>query len=94
MNRNLDRNSVDDLCDAIARLQMRPADAALIRRAMLEYRANNTHTHIELMRVPGLARLWECLETTCALALARDQSSWGDSISTARLETRLLNEFR
>ena len=75
MNRNLNRNSVDDLCDAIARLQMRPADAALIRRAMLEYRANNTHTHIELMRVPGLARLWECVETTCALAIASEQSS-------------------
>jgi hypothetical protein len=54
---------------------MRPADAALVRRAMLEYRGNNTHTHIELMRVPGLARLWECLETTCALAIASEQSS-------------------
>jgi hypothetical protein len=75
INRNLNRNSVDDLCDAIARLQMRPADAALIRRAMLEYRANSTHTHIELMRVPGLARLWACLETTCALAIAGELSS-------------------
>jgi len=75
MNRNLNRNSIDDLCDAIARLQMRPADAALIRRAMLEYRANDTQTHIELMRVPGLARLWECLETTCAQAIAGEQSS-------------------
>jgi len=70
MNRNLNRNSIDDLCDAIARLQMRPADAALIR-----YRANDTQTHIELMRVPGLARLWECLETTCAQAIAGEQPS-------------------
>jgi hypothetical protein len=75
MNRNLNRNSIDDLCDAIGRLQIRPADAALIRRAMNEYRANSTHTHIELMRVPGLARLWGCLETTCALAIASEQSS-------------------
>jgi hypothetical protein len=74
-NRNLNRNSLDDLCDAIGRLQIRPADAALIRRAMNEYRANSTHTHIELMRVPGLARLWECLETTCSLAIASEQSS-------------------
>jgi hypothetical protein len=75
MNRNLNRNSIDDLCDAIGRLQIRPADAVLIRRAMNEYRANSTHTHIELMRVPGLARLWECLETTCSLAIASEQSS-------------------
>jgi len=76
MNRNLNRNSIDDLCDAIGRLQIRPADAALIRRAMNEYRANSTHTHIELMRVPGLARLWECLETTCALAITGDEQSF------------------
>jgi hypothetical protein len=42
---------------------------------MNEYRANSTHTHIELMRVPGLARLWECLETTCALAMTGDEQS-------------------
>ena len=73
MNGNLDRNSVDDLCDAIARLQIRPADAALIYRALCDYRATNTHTHIELMRVPGLARLWTSLETACASAAGRDK---------------------
>jgi len=46
MNRNLLRDPVDDLCDAIARLQFRPADAALIYRALGDYRANNTHTHM------------------------------------------------
>jgi hypothetical protein len=73
MNRNLIRDPVDDLCDTISALQMRPADAALIYRALCDYRANNTHTHIELMRVPGLARLWTCLESACASAAGRDK---------------------
>jgi hypothetical protein len=47
------------LCDAVERLQLRPADAALIYYALCDYRAN-AHTHIALMRVPGLARLWAC----------------------------------
>lgn len=73
MNRNLNRNSVDDLCDSVAQLQLKPADAALIYYALCDYRAKNAHTHIALMRVPGLARLWACLETTCALTAARDK---------------------
>lgn len=73
MNGNLNRNSVDDLCDAVTRLQLSPTDAALIYYALCEYRANNAHTHIALMRVPGLARLWACLETTCALTAANDR---------------------
>jgi hypothetical protein len=72
MNSNLNRNSVDDLCDSVAQLRLKPADAALIYYALCDYRAKNAHTHIALMRVPGLARLWACLETTCALAAARD----------------------
>jgi hypothetical protein len=75
MNDDLIRRTdpVDDLCEAIARLQMRPADAALIYRALCDYRATNTHTHIELMRVPGLAQLWTSLETACAAAAGRDK---------------------
>ena len=73
MNGNLIRDPVDDLCDAIGRLQIRPADGALIYRALCDYRANNTHTHIKLMGVPGLARLWTCLETACASAAGRDK---------------------
>jgi hypothetical protein len=73
MNRNLIRDPVDDLCDAISALQMRPADAALIYRALGDYRANNTHTHMALTRIPGLARLWTCLEIACASAAGRDK---------------------
>src|SRR5262245_66057094 len=81
MNRNLNRNSIDDLCDAIGRLQIRPADAALIRRAMNEYRANSTHTHSELMRVPGLARLGQCLEMAAALAISGgDRARYGGAV--------------
>jgi hypothetical protein len=73
MNGDLIRDPVDDLCDAIGRMQIRPADAGLIYRALCEYRANNTHTHIALMRVPGFARLWTHLETMCASAAGRDK---------------------
>jgi len=74
MNDDLIRTDpVDDLCDAIARVQLRPADAELIYRALFDYRANNTHTHLALMRVPGLARLWTSLETACASAAGRDK---------------------
>ena len=73
MNGDLIRDPVDDLCDAVARMHIRPADAALIYRALCDYRASNTHTHIALMRVPGLAHLWTCLEGTCASAAGRDR---------------------
>ena len=48
MNGDLIRDPVDDLCDAVARMHIRPADAALIYRALCDYRANNTHTHMAL----------------------------------------------
>jgi len=73
MNGDWIRDPVDDLCETIARIQFRPADAGLIYRALCDYRANNTHTHIALMRVPGLARLWTCLETACSSAAGRDK---------------------
>jgi len=73
MNGDLKRDPFDDLCDAVGRMQVCPADAALIYRALCDCRANNTHTHIALMRVPGLARLWASLETACASAAANDK---------------------
>jgi hypothetical protein len=73
MNGDLNRDPFDDLCEAVGRIRVCPADAALIYRALCDYRANNTHTHIALMRVPGLAQLWTSLETACASAAGRDK---------------------
>jgi hypothetical protein len=57
---------ISQICNLIASLEMEPHDAELLRKMMCDFRTRHSVAYRDLMKIPGIDRLWT---TTEALAM-------------------------
>jgi hypothetical protein len=59
---------INEICNLIASLKMKPADAELLRKMMRDFRVRHPVVYRDLMQIPGMARVWTTTETLVALS--------------------------
>ena len=59
---------INEICNLIASLEMKPADADLLRKMMFDFRVRHCVAYGELMKIPGMARVWTTTETLVGLS--------------------------
>jgi len=57
---------INEICNLIASLEMKPADAELLRKMMFDFRVRHPAAYRDLMQIPGMARVWTTTETLVA----------------------------
>ena len=62
---------INKICDLIASLEIEPHDAELLRKMMLDFRARNPAAYRDLMKIPGIARVWTTTEALAALSCVK-----------------------
>ena len=69
---------INEICNLIASLEMKPADAELLRKMMFDFRARHCVTYRDLMKIPGMARVWTTAETLASLSSVDKRSAGHD----------------
>jgi hypothetical protein len=59
---------INEICNLIASLEMKPADAEFLRKMMFDFRVKHGVAYNELMKIPGMARVWTTTETLAGLS--------------------------
>ena len=59
---------INEICNLIASLEMKPADAELLRKMMFDFRVKHPPAYRDLMQIPGMARVWTTAETLVGLS--------------------------
>jgi hypothetical protein len=59
---------INQICDLIASLEIEPHDAELLRKMMFDFRAKHQVAYGDLMKIPGIARVWTTTEALAALS--------------------------
>jgi len=62
---------INQICNLIASLEMKPHDAELLRKMMCDFRTRHSVAYRDLMKIPGTARVWTTTETLAALSCAK-----------------------
>ena len=65
---------INEICNLIASLEMKTGDAELLRKMMFDFRVRHPVAYRELMRIPGMARVWTTTETLVALSCVEKRS--------------------
>ena len=65
---------INEICNLIASLEMKTADAELLRRMMFDFRVRHPVAYGNLMHIPGMARVWTTTETLVALSCVEKRS--------------------
>jgi hypothetical protein len=59
----------------IASLEMEPHDAELLRKIMFDVRARYSVAYRDLMKIPGIARVWTTTENLAALTCVKREGA-------------------
>lgn len=59
---------INEICNLIASLEMKPADAELLRKMMFDFRVKHPAAYRDLMQIPGITRVWTTTETLVGLS--------------------------
>jgi hypothetical protein len=62
---------VMSVCNLIASLEMEPHDAELLRKMMCDFRTRHSVAYRDLMKIPGIARVWTTTEALAALSCVK-----------------------
>ena len=59
---------INQICDLIASLEMEPHDAELLWKMMCDFRTRHSVAYRDLIKIPGIARVWTTTEALAALS--------------------------
>jgi hypothetical protein len=62
---------INQICDLIASLEMAPHDAELLRKMMCDFRTRHSVAYRDLMKIPGIARVWTTTEALAMLSCVK-----------------------
>jgi hypothetical protein len=77
---------INKICDLIASLEMEPHDAELLRKMMFDFRARHPVSYRDLMKIPGIARVWTTTETLAALSCVKREGAGLPSSTIGKTE--------
>jgi hypothetical protein len=66
---------INQICDLIAALEMEPHDAELLRKMMCDFRTKHPVAYGDLMKIPGIARVWTTTEALAALSCVKHEGA-------------------
>jgi hypothetical protein len=66
---------INQICHLIASIEMEPHDAELLRKMMFDFRAKHPVAYGDLMKIPGIARVWTTTETLAALSCVKREGA-------------------
>ena len=66
---------INQICDLIASIEMEPHDAELLRKMMFDFRAKHPVAYGDLMKIPGIARVWTTTEALAALSCVKHEGA-------------------
>jgi hypothetical protein len=62
---------INQICNLIASLEMEPHDAELLQKMMRDFRTRHSVAYGDLMKIPGIARVWTTTEALAALSCVK-----------------------
>ena len=62
---------INQICNLIASLEMEPRDAELLRKMMFDFRARHPAAYRDLMKIPGIVRVWTTTEALAAVSCVK-----------------------
>jgi hypothetical protein len=68
-------SKINQICDLIASLEMEPHDDELLRKMMFDFRTRHPAAYGDLMKIPGIARVWTTTETLAAFSCVKRQGA-------------------
>jgi hypothetical protein len=66
---------INQICDLIASLEIEPYDAELLRTMMCDFRLRHPVAYRDLMKIPGIARVWTTTEALAALSCVKREGA-------------------
>jgi hypothetical protein len=66
---------INQICDLIASLEIESHDAELLRKMMCDFRTKHPVAYGDLMKIPGIARVWTTTEALAALSCVKHEGA-------------------
>jgi hypothetical protein len=80
---------INQICNLIASVEMEPHDAELLRKMMFDFRARHSVAYRDLMKIPGIARVWTTTETLAALSCVKREETGLPSSTIGKIKDDL-----